>query len=90
MKQKERLVIESFVLNYIQLVEELEQYTGYLQLNEEAEQLRDKAMKILKKKAKKMKKALKNGEKPDNVLRVKKIIEKSGADEVSYRIRLKP
>lgn len=77
MKGKEQQAIENFVSNFEYLVSELENYAGYLQLGEEGEELKNKAIAILKKKLKRMKKAETKDDYKE-VIRVKKLLEKEG------------
>jgi hypothetical protein len=77
MKQREIQAVESFITNFDQLIKDLEAYSGYLRLGNEAEKLREDALDILKKKVKKMKKA-KDEDELKKVLRLKKVYEKSG------------
>lgn len=77
MKSKEKEVIEDFVTNFEYLVDELENYAGYLKLGEDGDELKDKAIEILKKKLKKMKKA-DTKEEYKEVIRVKKLLEREG------------
>jgi hypothetical protein len=77
MKQRQIQAVESFITNFEQLVKELENYSEYLRLGKEAEQLRIDALDILKKKVKKMKKS-KDEDDLKKVLRLKRVYEKSG------------
>lgn len=77
MKKKEIQVIEKFILDFEHLVKELENYSSYLQLGEATEELKDEAIRILKKKLKKMKKA-ESKDDLKKVIRLKKLLEKSG------------
>lgn len=92
MKQRDYQAIESFVLNFEHLVKELENYSDYLSLGDETTELKEEALEILKKKVKKMKKGLRDEDKDkiNKVVRVNKILEKSGVNEKAPRIRLKP
>jgi hypothetical protein len=77
MKQREIQAVESFILQFEHMVDELENYSKYLQLNESTEELRSQALEILRKKVKKMKKAKDEGD-LKKVLRLGKILKKSG------------
>jgi hypothetical protein len=77
MKQREIQAVESFITNFEYLVKELENYSEYLRLGKETEQLRADAIDILKKKIKKMKKATDEDD-LKKVLRLKRVYEKSG------------
>jgi hypothetical protein len=77
MKKKEIQVIEKFILDFEHLVKELENYSSYLQLGDATEELKDEAIRILKKKLKKMKKA-ESKDDLKKVIRLKKLLEKSG------------
>lgn len=77
MKKKEIEIIEKFLLDFEHLVKELENYSSYLQLGEATEELRDEAIRILKKKLKKIKKA-ESKDDLKKVIRLKKLLEKGG------------
>lgn len=77
MKKKEIEIIEKFLLDFEHLVKELENYSSYLQLGEATEELKDEAIRILKKKLKKIKKA-ESKDDLKKVIRLKKLLEKGG------------
>lgn len=77
MKKKEIEIIEKFILDFEHLVKELENYSNYLQLGDATEELKDEALRILKKKLKKMKKA-ESKDDLKKVIRLKKLLEKGG------------
>lgn len=77
MDQKEIDAIEKFAKRLTGVVDELERYSGYLNLSPESVKIKDEAMKILKKKSDKVvnaetKKELKK------VLKVNKLLESEG------------
>lgn len=77
MKEKKLQAVERFVSDFDYIVKELENFSGYLRLGKDGENVRDEALAILKKKVKKMK----NAESMDDikkVVKVKKIYEKEG------------
>lgn len=77
MKKKEIEIIEKFLLDFEHLVKELENYSSYLQLGEATEELKDEAIRILKKKLKRIKKA-ESKDDLKKVIRLKKLLEKGG------------
>lgn len=73
MREAELHKIDTYVRNLELLVKELDEFSGYLKLSEETEELQREAINILKKKCKKMRKA-KNIKELKKVMRVKKFL----------------
>jgi hypothetical protein len=80
MKKEVRETVDKFSKNLTFVSDELENYVGYLRLSPEKQELAEKAIKILKKKAKALRKA-KSKEEVKEVIRLGKLLNNSGDDE---------